>query len=534
MIQQAELSSRATVSDLLPGLIAVLGLIGLASSLAPRSGLPAPVLLVLAGIAWSFLPYPAPIEIDASVILGVFLPPLLYADTWRASWHDFRRWLRPILSLAIGLVAFTILSVGLAAKAVLPDLPWAACFLMGAILSPTDTVAVHAVLANLRVPRRLTAVLGGESLINDATGLLGVQLATTVVLTGAFDHGAIGLEFLHIAGLGVLLGVLVGGLAVFLNARLRGTAVLFVFSLFAPYLAYGLASMVGASGVVAVVAAGFVASWRLDVIAPESRPDLYVAWDVLTFVLNALMFLFVGLAIPRGPGLLTAGLVVSAVVIVSRVVWIWPAAYVPLWLLPRVREREGGYPPPRAVALAGWCGVRGAVSLAAALALPAVLPGGAPFPGRNEIVMVTLVTIVVTLLGQGSTLLPLVRWLRIPSDPTTDAEIRAAREAMLAAGIARLDAFCTEESCPIAVYRFRDSMSDQLAELRALDETERTQAAQRLAVSREVRRAVWDAETAELLRLRDAGRINDAAHQELQLELDRERAEAVSGPDPGT
>lgn len=518
---------------ILPGLIAVLGLIGLAAIVAPRIGLPPPVLLAIAGIAWALLPVLAPLEIEPHVVLSVFLPPLLYADAWRASWHDFRRWLRPILSLAIGLVAFTILCVGVAAKGLMPELPWAVCFLIGAILSPTDTVAVHDVLSRLRIPRRATAIIGGESLINDATGLLGVQLALIVVFTGVFEAGAIATGFARIAGLGIASGVAVGLLAIALNARLRGTTVLFAFSLLAPYLAFAVAEAVGASGVLAVVVAGFVASWRLDLIAPESRPDLYVAWDVLTFILNALMFLFVGLEIPRRLGTevtatlgpLGTGLAVAAVVGLTRLVWFWPAAYLPLWFFPRLRVREGGYPDPRAVALASWCGVRGAVSLAAALALPHALPDGAPFPGRPEIETAVLVTIVVTLIGQGSTLGPLVRWLRLPRDTQTESETRKAREAMLAAGIARLDEFCTAESCPIAVYRYRDAMVDRLTELRELDESERKHARRRLEVSRDVRRAVWHAETAELLRLRDAGEINDSDHQNLQLEIDREHAD---------
>jgi len=525
------------VAEILPGLIAVLGLIGLASIVAPRIGLPPPVLLAIAGIVWACLPVLAPLEIDPHVVLSVFLPPLLYAEAWRASWHDFRRWLRPILSLAIGLVAFTILCAGVAAKGLMPELPWAVCFLIGAILSPTDTVAVHGVLSRLRVPRRAMAIIGGESLINDATGLLGVQLAMIVVLTGIFEAGAIATSFARIAGLGIASGVAVGLLAIALNARLRGTAVLFVSSLFAPYLAFAVADAVGASGVLAVVVAGFVASWRLDLIAPESRADLYVGWDVLTFILNALMFLFVGLEIPRRLGTdptaalgpLGTGLAIGAVVILTRMVWFWPAAYLPLWLFPRLRAKEGGYPDPRAVVLAGWCGVRGAVSLAAALALPRVLPDGAPFPGRAEIVSAVLVTIVVTLIGQGSTLGLLVRWLRLPSEPTTESETRKAREAMLEAGIARLDEFCSEESCPIAVYRYRETMVDRLAEQRELDDSERKQAQRRLEVSREVRRAVWQAETAALLRLRDAGAINDRDHQNLQLEIDREHADLGGG-----
>jgi CPA1 family monovalent cation:H+ antiporter len=389
------------------------------------------------------------------------------------------------------------------------------------------------VLSRLRAPRRATAIIGGESLINDATGLLGVQLATIVVLTGVFEAGAIATNFARIAGLGVASGVAVGLLAVGINARLRGTAVLFVFSLFAPYLAFATADALGASGVLAVVVAGFVASWRIDLIAPESRVELYANWDVLTFILNALMFLFVGLEIPHRLGadpatmmsLLGTGLTIAAVVVLARVVWFWPAAYIPLWLFPRLRAKEGGYPDPRAVVLAGWCGVRGAVSLAAALAVPQMLPSGAPFPGHPAIETAVLVTIVVTLIGQGSTLGPLVRWLRIPSDPSTESETRQAREAMLAAGIARLDAFCTDESCPIAVYRYRDVMADRLAELREIEESERKHATRRLAVSREVRRAVWQAETSELLRLRDAGTINDSDHQKLQLEIDRENAD---------
>lgn len=520
---------------MLPGLIAILVLIGAAAIVAPRLGVPPPVLLAAAGIVWALTPGLAAPVIDPHVILAIFLPPLLYADAWRTSWHDFRRWLRPILSLAVGLVAFTILCVGVAAKWLIPDLPWAVCFLIGAVVSPTDTVAVHGVLSRLRTPRRVTAIIGGESLINDATGLLGVQLAVTVVLTGVFEMSSVGTNFLRIAGIGIVSGAAAGLLAVGLNARLRGTAVLFAFSLVAPYVAFELADALGASGVLAVVVAGFVASWRIDLIPPESRVDLTAQWDVLTFLLNGVMFLYVGLSTPQllaadngvRADLLVFGLAVGAVVVVARLVWFWPAAYLPLWLSPRLRARERGYPPARAVALGAWCGVRGAVSLAAALALPWALPDGSPFPGRIAIEAAVLMTILVTLFGQGATVAPLVRMLRLPDDATTEEETRRAREAMLGAGIARLDAFCSDKSCPIAVYRYRDLMSDRLSELRAIEESERHHATRRLEVSRAVQRAVYEAESAELLRLRDAGEINDVDHQDLQLELDREHAELV-------
>jgi CPA1 family monovalent cation:H+ antiporter len=522
---------------ILPTLILMLGVIGAISFLAPRASVPAPVLLAIAGIVWSLIPaLPGP-RIEPGMILAVFLPPLLYADAWQASWIDFRRWLRPILQLAIGLVAFTTFAVGLVAHWTMPHLPWAACFLLGAIVSPTDTVAVHAVLERLRVPRRVTAILGGESLVNDATGLLGVSLATAVVLTGLFDAGVIASSFARIAGLGIVIGAAVGLAAATVNYLVRGTHVLFVFSLLAPYAAYFLAEHAGASGVLAVVIAGFIASWRLHYIAPESRVDLYSSWEQLAFVLNALLFLYVGVetpgrlqqAVETMPDVVRNALLIGMTVIVARIVWVFPGAYLPLWLSPRLRRREGGYASPRAVALASWCGVRGAVSLAAALSVPVAANDGSPFPGHAEIVACSLVVILVTLIGQGLTLLPLVRRLGLSDADPTDAEVRRAREAMLAAGIARLDAFCSEESCPIAVYRLRDAMSDQLASLQDEDEMARTRALRRLSVDGEVRRAVYQAQTVALLALRDQGVVNDRVHQGLQLDLDRANADLRAG-----
>ena len=521
------------MEHLLPTLILVLAVVAVMSFAAPRIRVPAPVLMAVSGIAWSLAPGLPPLRIEPHVILSVFLPPLLYADAWQASWIDFRRWLRPILQLAVGLVAFTILVVGLVAKLLLPDLPWSACFLLGAIVSPTDTVAVHAVLERLRVPPRVTAILGGESLVNDATALLGVGLATVVVLTGVFEAGAVGVSFARIAGLGIAIGVAVGWIAAAVNHRVRGTHVLFAFSLVAPYLAYFLAEWAGASGVLAVVLAGFVASWRIHYIAPDSRVELSASWGQLVFLLHGLMFLFVGLEAPHRlmdavgqvPGIVTTAFAVSLAVVATRLVWVFPGAYLPLFFFPAFRRREQGYPPPRAVTVAAWCGVRGAVSLAAALAIPVALPGGAAFPGRVEIIACTMVTILVTLIGQGSTLLPLVRALGLSDADPTESEVRRAREAMLAAGIARLDAFCSEESCPIAVYRLRDAMSDRLAAFREEDAAERERARQRLAVDEEVRRAVYAAQAAELLCLRDRGALNDRVHQALQLELDRANSE---------
>ena len=514
---------------ILATLILMLAVIGAISIVSQRVAVPAPVLLAVAGVGWSLMPGLPRIEVPPGIILGVILPPLLYADAWGASWFDFRRWLRPILQLAIGLVGFTILVVGLVAHRALPGIPWAACFLLGAIVSPTDTVAVHAVLERLRIPRRVTAILGGESLVNDATGLLGAGLATVVLLTGVFDGWQIGLTFARVAGIGIAIGAAIGLGAATINYFVRGTNALFVFSLLAPYSAYFVAEHAGASGILAVVIAGFVASWRVHYIAPESRVELYASWGQLAFLLNALMFLYVGLetplrlqqAIETIPGFVSIALLISLTAILARFVWIFPVAYLSLWLLPGLRRREGGYPRPASVLLVSWCGVRGAVSLAAALSVPLTLSDGSEFAQRGALIACTLAVILVTLIGQGVTLLPLVRRLGLSDDDPTDVEVRRAREGMLAAGIERLDAFCSEESCPIAVHRLRDAMSDQLASLQAEDTLVRDQAKQRLAVTREVRRAVYEAQAAALLALRNQGVVNDRVHQDLQLDLDR-------------
>lgn len=525
--------STAPVLDTLKALIAILATLAVTTLLAPRLRLPQPLALALAGVGLAFVPAVRQLPLSPELILVGFLPPLLYADAWQTSWRDFHRWLRPILMLAVGLVALTILTVGLTAKWFLPDLPWAACFILGAVVSPTDTVAAQAVLERLRVPRRMTAILGGESLVNDATGLVGVQIGVVVALQGVFSWGSVLGQFTWVAGLGIAVGFVAGALFTLANRYVREPAVAFTVSLLAPYLAFAVATVLEVSGVLAVVVAGAVVAWRVHVIPAASRLQLRASWAQLTFLLNGLCFLYIGLRSPcllqevarEGPGMWQAGLAVSAAVILTRMLWCWPNAYLPLWLSPRLRAREGGYPAPQGVTLVSWCGVRGAVSLAAALALPTEGSDGGLFVGREAIVACTLAVILTTLFVQGGTLFPLVRLLGLRDDGTTALEMRAARERLLQAGISRLDAFCNEHSCPVAVHRLRESMVEELASLQADDEAERARAAHGLSVSREVRTAVALAQETALLRLRDAGSIDDEAYQKLLLELDHALAD---------
>jgi len=517
-------------------LTAVLATLAAATLIAPRLRLPQPLALALAGVGLAFVPAVRDVDIDPHLILAGFLPPLLYADAFHTSWRDFRRWLRPILMLAVGLVLATIVSVGFVAKWMLPDLPWAVCFVLGAVVSPTDTVAAQAVIERLRVPRRITAILGGESLVNDATGLVGVQIGVVVVLDGVFRASGIALQFLEVAGLGVVIGVVAGWLFSLANRVIHEPRVLFTLSLLSPYLAFSVAEWLEVSGVLAVVFAGAIVAWRIHRITPVARLQLRATWDQLAFVLNGLCFLYIGREAPSlleqardgGEPLLLAGLAVSAAVVLTRILWCFPAAYLPLYLFPKLREREGGYPRLGGVTLVSWCGVRGAVSLAAALSLPLLTNEGGPFPGRAQVVACTIAVILITLVLQGGTLHLLVKWLRIADDGATEREVRRAREHVLEAGIARLDEFCSEHSCPVAVHRYREAMADQLASLRAEDLAERQRAVQRLAVSREVRAAVLQAQEAALLHLRDSGGIDDHAYGNLLVELEFANAEAAA------
>ena len=510
-------------------LVVLLAVVALVAVLAPRLRVPAPILLVLAGLGVSLTSGVPRLPLDPDLILLIFLPPLLYADAFQTSWIDFRRWLRPIAMLAIGLVAMTTLVVGVVAHWCFPELPWAACFILGAVVSPTDTVAAQAVIERLHIPRRITAIIGGESLVNDATGLVGVQIGVAVALSGVFTVSGTLMTFSWVAGLGVIVGLAVGMLFAWFNRLLKDTTTLFTVSLLAPYVAFLAAHHLQASGVLSVVVSGFFVSWRINQIPGTARVPLFHTWELLVAVLNGFCFIFIGLEMPHLLGALKGGggwplagaSLIAGALILTRIAWCFPAAYLPLWLSRTLREREQGMPQARHVLLLSWCGMRGVISLAAALSLPALTLDGTPFPGRDLIVSCTVVVIATTLVIQGLTLQPLIHLLGIRADQQGENEARAAREAMLTAGIARLDAYCSEVSCPVAVHHLRQAMSDHLQSLQESDAAERDLAGRRLAVSQEVQAAVRTAQADELLRLRDRQVITDNTYLALQLELDR-------------
>jgi len=403
---------------------------------ARKMALPYPIVLVLVGLALSFIPRLPEVRLDPNIVFYFFLPPLLYPAALFTSWRDFRRNLRPIVLLAMGLVLLTMIVVACVAHSLIPSLPWAAAFALGAIVSPPDAVAATSVIGRLAVPRRIVSILEGESLLNDATALVALQFAVAAVMTGKFSLSHASLRFVWAAAGGIGFGLLVGLAIRWVQRQLDDPPVQITISLLTPFLAYLPAERLHASGVLAVVAAGIYLGWHSPLTATARfRLQAFAFWEIVVFLLNGFVFTAMGLQLPgilRSLGgqsvlsLIENSLLVSAAVVLVRIAWVFPGAYLPFLLSKKVRLREP-LPEWQNLAIIAWSGMRGVISLAAAFALPFVLADGSPFPGRDYILLLTFSVILVTLVFQGLTLPIVIRRLCIRADDSTDQEERTAR-----------------------------------------------------------------------------------------------------------
>src|SRR6266446_8082758 len=395
---------------------------------ARKLGLPYPVVLVLAGLALSFIPHLPEVKLDPNLVFFFFLPPLIYPAALFTSWRDFRHNLRPILLLAIGLVLFTTITIACVAHSIVPSLPWAAAFALGAIVSPPDAIAATSVIRRLSVPHSIAAILEGESLVNDATALVALQFAVAALMTGQFSLGQASLRFIWAAAGGIGLGLVIGFAIRWVHRHLDDQPVQITISLLTPFLAYLPAERLHASGVLATVAAGVYLGWHSPLtIKARTRLQLLGFWEIVSFLLNGLVFVTIGLQLPgivrglRGESLeslVRDALLVSGAVVLVRIVWVFCATYLPRLLSKKLRARDP-FPPCKNIALIAWAGMRGVISLAAAFALPFALPDGNPFPGRNYILFLTFCVILTTLVFQGLTLPLVIRKLGIESDGST-------------------------------------------------------------------------------------------------------------------
>jgi Na+/H+ antiporter len=513
-------------------LVSLLVAVAVLGAAARAVNIPYPIVLVIGGLGLGFVPGMPDAELEPELVLVIFLPPLLYSAAFFANLHDLRTSLRPITLQAVVLVLFTMCAVAVVVKALVPEMPWAAAFTLGAIVAPTDPVAATAIMRRMAVPRRLVSVVEGESLINDGTALVAYRTAVAAV-GGTFSLWEASLEFVLGAAGGIAIGLIVGWAIAEIRRRIDDIPVEITIALLSGYAGYLPAEAIDASGVLAAVTVGIVLGWRAPEISTASmRLQGYAVFEILVFLLNALLFVLIGLQLPlilEGLSGEPAGLllwwcvVISLVVIVTRLLWSQTVVFVI-----RVLDRRPELIPRRSTwqsrMIIGWSGMRGSVSLAAALAL-------APdFPQRDLILLLTFAVIFSTLVLQGLTLPVLIRRLGIRDDGADAQEELLGRRAAAEVALARLDELAQEEWT-------YDETADRMRKLyeyrsrrfaaRAGETDEGDGIEHRSLKYQKMVRMVLDAQRAELVRLRNAGEIsNEVMHRlERELDLEEERLE---------
>jgi CPA1 family monovalent cation:H+ antiporter len=498
-----------------------------------RMKVPYPIALVLGGLCISLVPGLPRVRINPDLVFLFFLPPLLYGAAWFTSVHDFKQNLRPIFLLAIGLVLFTTAITGIVMHAIIPELPLAVAFAFGAIVSPPDAVAATAIATQMRLPKRIVTVLEGESLVNDATGLIALRFALLAAASGTFSVIQATAQFLWVAVAGLALGLLVGIVMERLMRLIKDDALVITVSLLVPYIAYLPAERLQISSVLATVAAGIYGGWKgPEWLAASTRLNAVAVWSMLVFLFNCFLFIAIGLQLPvvfaeltqySTAQLLVYGAIASMVVILIRPVWVFPATWIPRLSSKSLRQRDP-IPAWQHVFIISWSGMRGVVSLAAALALPMALPSGIAFPGRNLVVFLTFCVILSTLVLQGLSLPFLIRWLGVEGK-TDEHDEKEARMKLAHAALARLNELgegpnVNEKAIErvAALYQERvQHLNDQIADVLGWSpERERLVATRRLWLE------ALRAERRELLRLRRAHQLDEELMHQLEREIDIE------------
>jgi monovalent cation/hydrogen antiporter len=495
-----------------------------------RLKIPYPIALVIGGLGISLIPGLPAVRIQPDIIFLVFLPPLLYAAAWFTSIHDFKANLRPILLLAVGLVLFTTAAVGFVVHAFIPEIPLAVAFAIGAIVSPPDAVAATSIAKRVGLPKRIVTILEGESLINDATGLVALRFALVAAASGSFSIGKASFEFIWVALGGIALGLAVGVLFERLARLLDDEFLIITLSVLAPYIAYLPAERLHVSGVLAAVAGGIYGGWKApELLSASVRLSATAVWAQLIFLLNCIVFVLIGLQLPEvraGLGhhslgeLAFYGAMTSAAVILVRPLWVFPAAWLSR-LSKRVRKND---PLPRwqVLAVISWCGMRGVVSLAAALALPTTFRNQQPFPERDLIVFLAFCVILATLVLQGLSLPLVIRWLGVREEHDTQ-HARQTRLKLAHAALAYLNRLAEQGHVNEAalqrvteIYRDRvRHLTDDTAEVLGWSE-ERYQ----LLETRRLSREAIAAERRELIALRRHAQVEEELVHQLEREMD--------------
>ena len=515
-------------------LIGLLGIVALLGQLARMIGVPYPIFLVLGGVGVGLIPAFPDVELPPEIIFLVFIPPLLLSAAFSSSPRDLWSHARPIGLLAVCLVLITTGAVAAAAHFVI-GLPWAAAFVLGAVVAPTDPVAAEATFRRLGVPDRVHTIVGGESIINDGTALVAYNIAVAAVVTGTFSVAQAGLEFLLVSGGGIVLGAVVAVIVSPLYGRLADPTILVVFTLIPAYFSYIVAERLGVSGILAVVTLGLYVGWQAPKrFTARARVQSYSFWEVLTFLMDSLLFILVGLEFPiilNGISeysfaqlLLYAALVCGAV-IGLRLLWFFfaPSSIPALDKLLSTRYLRA---PWQERLVMGWSGMRGAVSLAAALAIPLQTQAGAEFPQRDLIIFLTYTVIFATLVFQGLTLPFLILRLGVKDEGTEArmAELEARGKATHAA-LERLDDICDDENIPASSQeRLREIYEERIRRYESGLEAGRVTDEYRESSEAWTRwrRELFDAERDTIVTLRDRGEINADVMRRVERDIDLE------------
>ncbi|WP_041341890.1 Na+/H+ antiporter [Runella slithyformis] len=497
-----------------------------------------PIFLVIGGLLISFIPSIPAFSISPDLIFLIFLPPLLYEAAWYTSWSDFWKWKRPIALLGFGLVIFTSCIIAFVANSFIPGFTLALGFLLGGIISPPDAVAATSILKSVKVPRRALVVLQGESLVNDAASLIVFRFALAAVISGTFVLEKAATDFFAVTLMGIVVGLLVAHFFYLIHRWLPTNASIdTALTFMGPYFMYIGAEHFHYSGVMAVVSGGLFLSYRShEFFGYRSRLQSQSVWKTVTFVLNGLVFILIGLQLPvivHSLGnyslfeALKYGLFISTVTIAIRILWMYPATYLPRMFSKRIRANEED-PGWKGVFVVSWAGMRGVVSLASALAIPVTLAGGQVFPQRNLILFITFVVILVTLVFQGLTLPLILRWLKIEEADSTlpDEEQEAGvKLRLLQAALTRLNDLYTKETTENELV---DNLKKQLEndisltseKLNSLecDEVDKSE----VAVFNRVVHDIISARRKELFLLRKEKIFDEEIlrHEEAQLDLD--------------
>lgn len=501
--------------------------------LARKLRTPYPIVLVLAGLALSLVPGTPRVELDPDLVFSVVLPPLLYAAAWTASWREFRHSVVSIISVVVGLVLFTIVGVALAAHWLLPALTWPLGIILGAIVAPTDPTAATAIASQIGLPRRIVDLLEDESLLNDATGLVALGFGMSLVLTGASPTvGSVVVRFVYLVLAGLAAGAAVAWVVAWVERRIDDGPIEIAISIMVPYTAYVCAEFIGASGILSVVASGLALSRRsAEIFSPPVRLQVYAVWTSVVFILNGLVFVLIGLQLPQivpqlaGAGaarLILEGGMFSALVVALRLAWVGPGARASYFVRRRLLHQTEPVPTWRELLVFAWSGMRGVVSLAAALSIPTTMPGGTPFPQRNLIVFLAFCVVVSTLVLQGLTLAPLTRALGLADGPGPACEEQEARRIAIQSALAHLEAARQHDRAEFAAV-YDDLAQHYRERLQAVSDppdSDGREGVREYRRYRELSRELLRVQRRALEGLRRDDRIDDHVLRDLERDLD--------------